>query len=137
MNDTKKPRNTAGWSGLCKVALVGAATLRGKELKETLEEHNFPAIDFVLLDDEESLGTLESVADEVTFVQSVTRANFEGVDIAFIASDEATAQKEWVFAADAGCAIVDLSYALESNGAPVRSPWIDREFGSNGSSDTK
>ena len=46
---------------LFRVAIVGAATLKGKELKEVLEERNFPAADVRLLDDNESLGQLEQV----------------------------------------------------------------------------
>ncbi len=41
---------------LFRVAIVGAATLKGKELKEVLEERSFPAVDIRLLDDDESLG---------------------------------------------------------------------------------
>jgi aspartate-semialdehyde dehydrogenase len=45
---------------LFRVAIVGAATLKGKELKEVLEDRNFPAVDIRLLDDNESLGQLDS-----------------------------------------------------------------------------
>ena len=41
---------------LYRVAIVGAATLRGRDLKEVLEEKNFPAKENALLDDEETLG---------------------------------------------------------------------------------
>ena len=46
-----------------RVAIVGASTLKGKELKEVLEDSNFPAVDVKLLDDEESLGQLDSVGE--------------------------------------------------------------------------
>ena len=54
---------------LFRVAIVGAASLKGKELKDVLEERNFPAAEIKLLDDDESLGQLERVQDEVAVVQ--------------------------------------------------------------------
>lgn len=115
---------------LFRVAIVGAATLKGKELKEVLEERNFPAVDIRLLDDNESLGQLEAVQDEISFVQPVTREQFEKVDFAFFASDESFTRANWQLAREAGSAIVDLSYALEDDTqGSVAAPWIQRELG--------
>ncbi|HEY6252647.1 MAG TPA: Asd/ArgC dimerization domain-containing protein [Candidatus Angelobacter sp.] len=117
------------WGNLFRVAIVGAATLKGKELKEVLEERNFPAMDIKLLDDDESLGQLERVQDEVSFVQPVTADKVRDVDFTFFASDEAFTHTHWKMAKDAGSAIVDLSYALETDiNAPVRAPWIEKEL---------
>jgi len=111
------------------VAIVGAATLKGKELNEVLEDRNFPALDVKLLDDEESLGQLDSVGDEATFIQSVLPENLQGADIVFFASDEAFTRKNWTLARKAGALVVDLSYALEGEpGGAVRAPWIEREL---------
>lgn len=118
------------WGSLFRVAIVGAATLKGKELKEILEERNFPAMDIKLLDDDESLGQLERVQDEVAFVQPVTADKLADVDFTFFASDEAFTHTHWKMAKDAGSAIVDLSYSLERDmNAPVRAPWIEKELG--------
>lgn len=118
------------WGSLFRVAIVGAATLKGKELKDVLEERNFPAMDIKLLDDDESLGQLEQVQDEVAFVQPVGRDQLDQVDFTFFASDEDFTRKNWKLARDAGSAIVDLSYALETEiNAPICSPWIEREVG--------
>jgi aspartate-semialdehyde dehydrogenase len=115
---------------LFRVAIVGAATLKGKELKEVLEERNFPAVDIRLLDDNESLGQLERVQDEVAFVQPVTREQFANVDFTFFASDDGFTRTNWKLAHQTGSAIVDLSYALENDPAvPVSAPWIERELG--------
>jgi aspartate-semialdehyde dehydrogenase len=112
-----------------RVAIVGAATLKGKELKEVLEDRNFPALDIKLLDDEESLGQLDSVGEEATFIQSVLPENLQGADIVFFASDESFTRKNWNLAKKAGALVVDLSYALESEpGGAVRAPWIEREL---------
>jgi aspartate-semialdehyde dehydrogenase len=128
MNEQSRMR-TSGWNGLYKVAIVGAASLRGRELKETLEERNFPVRDVVLLDDDDAIGQLDTVADEATFIQSVTRSSFHNVDLVFFAGDPAFTRKNWHYAKENGCAIVDLSYALEDDGGlPIRSPWLDREL---------
>jgi len=115
---------------LFRVAIVGAASLKGKELKEVLEERNFPAADIRLLDDNESLGQLERIQDEVSFVQPVTQEQLENVDFTFFASDQDFTRANWKLARQAGSAIVDLSYALEGVASvAVRAPWIERELG--------
>jgi len=112
-----------------RVAIVGAATLKGKELKEVLKDRNFPALDLRLLDDEESLGQLDSVGDEATFIQSVLPENLRGADIVFFASDATFTRRNWGLAEKAGALVVDLSYALEDEpGGAVRAPWIEREL---------
>ena len=117
-------------AGLFRVAIVGAGTLKGKELAELIPETSFPAVDIKLLDDDETLGQLESVGDEMTFVQSVRRENFDGIDFAFFASEEKFTQRNWKMAKEAGTVVVDLSYALEEEpGARVRSPWVEHETG--------
>ncbi|MFI5111006.1 MAG: segregation protein B, partial [Terriglobales bacterium] len=114
---------------LYRVAIVGAATLKGKELKEVLEDRNFPALDIKLLDDEESLGKLDSVADEATFIQSVLPENLQGEDIVFFASDAGFTRKNWSLVKKSGALVVDLSYALEAEpGGAVQAPWIEREL---------
>src|SRR5258708_7655550 len=63
---------------LFRVAIVGAASLKGKELKDVLEERNFPAAEIKLLDDDESLGQLERVQDEVALALLLLRAKKAG-----------------------------------------------------------
>jgi aspartate-semialdehyde dehydrogenase len=113
-----------------RVAIVGAASLRGKEVAEVLNDRNFPAVDIKLLDDDEALGQLETMGDEVTFIQRVRNEQFEHLDFTFFASDQNSTRKSWKTARDAGSAIVDLSYALEEEAsAAIRSPWIERQRG--------
>ena len=115
---------------LFRVAIVGAATLKGKELKDVLEERNFPAREIKLLDDDESLGQLERVQDEVALVQPVGREELAHMDFTFFASDEDFTRKKWKLAREAGSAIVDMSYALENEpNVPVFAPWVERELG--------
>jgi len=115
---------------LYRAAIVGAASLKGKEIAEMLNERNFPAADVRLLDDDESLGQLEAMGDEISFIQSVRAEQFEHVDFTFFASDAECTRKNWKRARDAGSAIIDLSSVLEDEaGATVRSPWLERERG--------
>jgi len=115
---------------LYRAAIVGAATLKGKEVAEMLNERNFPAIDVRLLDDDESIGQLEAMGDEINFIQSVRTEQFAKMDFTFFAADPETTRQNWKRARDAGSAIVDLSGALEEEaGATVRSIWVERERG--------
>jgi aspartate-semialdehyde dehydrogenase len=115
---------------LYRVAIVGAGSLKGKEVAEVLGDRNFPAVDVRLLDDDEAIGQLETLRDEVTFVQNVRAEQFDNIDFTFFASDQDSTHTTWNTAKKAGSAIVDLSYALEDEpGAVVRSPWIERQLG--------
>src|SRR3984885_11715505 len=115
---------------LYRLAIVGAATLKGKEVAEMLNERNFPAVDIRLLDDDESIGQLEATGDEINFIQSVRSEQFTHVDFTFFAADAECTRQNWKRARDAGSAIIDLSGALEEEpGAKVRSLWTERERG--------
>jgi aspartate-semialdehyde dehydrogenase len=127
---TKARNENTNWGMLFRVAVVGAGTLKGREVKEVLSERNFPAQDIRLLDDEESLGQLEQVGDEATFIQSLLPEHLTNVDFGFFASDPEFTLKTWKQARDAGSEIIDLSYALENEkDVQLRSPWIERELG--------
>ena len=133
MSTQKKPNGAPSqpaYSDLFRIALVGGSSLKGKEVVEVLDERKFPAVDIKLLDDEESLGQLEAVGDEITFIQGLHSEQFEGVDFAIFAGDPLTTNRNWTSARDAGASILDLSYALEDQpGTRVRSPWIEKQLG--------
>lgn len=115
---------------LFRSAIVGAATLKGKEVVEMINERNFPSVDIRLLDDDESIGQLEATGDEMNFIQSVRSELFTHVDFTFFAADAECTRNNWQRARDAGSAIIDLSGALEEEpGAQVRSVWLERERG--------
>src|ERR1700693_5882531 len=80
---------------LYRLAIVGAGTLKGKEIAEVLGDRNFPSADVKLLDDNESLGQLESVGDEVSFIQSVRAEQFERIDFTFFACDQECNSQTW------------------------------------------
>ena len=123
--------DAASWGGLFRVAIVGAGSLKGREIKDVLSERNFPSHDVRLLDDDESLGQLDAIGDEPTFIQSVLPEHMENVDFTFFAADEKFTRKTWNMAKKAGSDIIDLSFGLEGEqGVELRAPWIERELGS-------
>jgi aspartate-semialdehyde dehydrogenase len=112
-----------------KIAIVGAGSLRGKELNDALADSPFADADFLLMDDEAELGSLEAVGDEVTFIQRIEPGSFKRVDFAFFAGEQQLTLKHWEAANKAGASIVDLSAALEGKpGVLVRAPWVDAEL---------
>jgi aspartate-semialdehyde dehydrogenase len=116
--------------GLFRVAIVGGGSLKGKEVAEVLEQRNFPAVDVKLLDDDEALGQLEALKDEITFIQSIRDEQFEHVDFTFFASDGDSTLRNWKKVQRSGSTIVDLSYALEDEAtAALRAPWVERQLG--------
>jgi aspartate-semialdehyde dehydrogenase len=122
--------HSAKKSNLFTVALVGAAALKGKEVRDVLSERNFPAVDIKLLDEEEALGQLDQVNDEPAFIQGVLPEHLEGVDFAFLTADESYIAKVWASVRDSGAEIIDLSYALENNtDVALRAPWVEKELG--------
>lgn len=134
MSETARPTpsspNLATRAKLYRAAIVGAGSLKGKEVAEMLNERNFPAADIRLLDDDESLGQLEAMGDEISFIQRVRAEQFENVDFTFFASDQDSTRRSWKDARDAGSTIIDLSAVLEDQpGATVRSLWVERERG--------
>ncbi len=131
LKNTSTSRSESGnWGGLFRVAIIGAATLKGRELKEVLSDRNFPANDIRLLDDEESLGQLQAIGEEPTFIQSVLPEHLENVDFTFFATEDAYTRDHWEMARKAGSDIIDLSYGLEDRpDVQLRAPWIERELG--------
>lgn len=133
MTTQKKPNGhveKSASAGLYRVALVGGGTLKGKEVADVLSERRFPAADIKLLDDDESLGQLEAVGEEVTFIQSVRSDQFKKVDFTFFAGDQDTTRQGWAKARDGRGSVLDLSFALEDEAAArIRSPWVERQLG--------
>jgi aspartate-semialdehyde dehydrogenase len=122
--------NLEATPGFYRVAIVGAGSLKGKDVAEVLDQRNFPSSEVKLLDDDEALGKLEALKDEITFIQSIRAEQFDRVDFTFFASDVDSTRRNWKQVMKAGSSIVDLSYALEDEpGAVVRAPWIERQLG--------
>jgi len=115
-----------GSSGL-RVAILGSASLKGKELKEVLEERLFPVKKLTLVDDDEALGQLTDFEGEPAFIQRVAPETFAENDLVFFASTSgAFTRAHWPQAAAGPAALIDLSHALlDIPEALVRVPFLD------------
>jgi aspartate-semialdehyde dehydrogenase len=104
---------------LCRVALVGASSLRGKELKQTLEDRSFPASDIVLLDESLMAGTLTEAAGEPTFIRALDEDSFEDVRFAFFVGNSAIGEETWSAARNSRATIIDLTGAAPPGERPA------------------
>ena len=105
-----------------RVAIVGASSLRGKELKLVLEERNFPASDIVLLDEPVVAGTLTEAGGEPTFIRALDEESFEGARFAFFAGSQMDAEQNWKAAQRSGATVIDLTGTLAASGQSTS--WI-------------
>ena len=109
-----------------KIAIAGASTLVGRELKEALEESPLAASTLALFDEEEVQGQLDQVGDEIALIQAIEADAFEGIDFTFFCGSESLTRKHWRQALRSGSTVLDLSGALDQeNGVVVRAPWLD------------
>jgi aspartate-semialdehyde dehydrogenase len=104
-----------------RIAIVGASSLRGRELKQFIEDENLPVADVALIDTSLPAGTLSEAAGEPTFLKPMDRDSFEGARFVFFCGSAQEAKSNWKLAAAAGATIIDLTGALEDMGA---APWI-------------
>jgi aspartate-semialdehyde dehydrogenase len=111
-----------------RVAVVGASSLRGKELVQVLEESHFPASDIVLIDTSVPAGTLTEAAGEPTFIRPLSEESFEGARFAFFAGTTQDAEQNWSVAQRTGASVIDLTGALavpgHASGAGARIPFL-------------
>lgn len=106
----------------CRVAIAGASSLLGKELKQVLEDRDFPASDIVLLDESLAVGTLTEAGGEPTFIRELTEESFERARFAFLAGAAENAAWHRSVAQRAGAAVIDLSGPHSET--PAALPWI-------------
>jgi aspartate-semialdehyde dehydrogenase len=105
-----------------RVAIVGASSLRGKELKQVLEDRNFPASEIILLDESVMAGTLTEAAGEPTFIRELAEDSFEGARFAFFAGTTFDTERNWPAAHRAGATVIDLTGGVVASGRSVT--WI-------------
>lgn len=118
-----------------RIAIVGAASIRGKQLNASLSESGFAAADIILLDDQQALGQLEVVGDEMTVIQPIVSGSFDRVDFTFFCGSPELTRRHWQAAQKASSSLVDLSAALEGEaGVLVCAPWLQEAMGEAASS---
>jgi aspartate-semialdehyde dehydrogenase len=110
---------------LFKIAIAGASSLLGRELKDALSDSALAAANFALLDEEDAQGQLDQVGDEVTFIQAISAEAFHRADFTFFCGSENLTQRYWRQALSAGSTVLDLSGALDQEpGVLMRAPWL-------------
>ena len=111
-----------------KIAIAGASTLLGRELKEALSDSPLAASAVTLFDDADGQGQLDQVGDEATFIQHIGPDAFERVDFTFFCGSEDLTRQHWRQALRNGSTVLDLSGALDQEaGVLVRAPWLGSE----------
>lgn len=105
-----------------RVAIVGASSLRGKELKLVLEDRNFAASEIILLDEPVLAGTLTEAGGEPTFIRALDEDSFERAGFAFFAGSAQDADRNWQAAQRSGARVIDLTGAIGSSANAIT--WI-------------
>ena len=95
-----------------RVAIVGASSLLGKELKQVLEDRRFASNEIVLLDESVVAGTLTEAGGEPTFIRALDEDSFEGAQFAFFAGSASDAERNWTVAQKSGATVIDITGAL-------------------------
>ena len=99
------------------VAIVGASSLRGKELKAVLEDRNFPASEIILLDESPmAVEMLTEAGGEPHSIRPLEEGSFERARFVFFAGSTADAERNWQTAQRSGSAVIDLTGALSASG---------------------
>jgi len=111
-----------------KIAIAGASSLMGRELKEVLSESPLVDARLALLDEEEAHGRLDQVGDEATFIQAINADAFDLADFTFFCGSENLTLRHWRQALSAGSTVLDLTGALDQEtGVLIRAPWLGTE----------
>jgi aspartate-semialdehyde dehydrogenase len=96
-----------------RIVVVGATTLRGKELVQVLGER-IPQAKLHLVDDEDFAGTLTEAAGELAVIQTVDADSFAKARIVFFAGEPESMVKFADAALAAGATVIDMSGVLSS-----------------------
>lgn len=110
----------AGPASPSRVAIAGAGSLLGKELKLVLEDRNFPASEIILLDESVMAGTLTEAAGEPTFIRALKEDSFEGARLVFFAGTASDAARNRPGAQRAGASVIDLTGAAHADAHAIR-----------------
>jgi len=109
-----------------RVAIAGASSLLGKELRQALEDSSFPAGDVRLLDEEFLAGTLTESGGEPALIETVSEDSFERVRFAFFTGSREFSKRHAPEARRAGAVVIDLSGGLGAEpGARTWTPALD------------
>jgi aspartate-semialdehyde dehydrogenase len=105
-----------------RVVIAGAASLRGKDLKQWLEESSFPASEIRLIDEEIMAGTLTEAGGEPAVIETVDEDSFTRARFVFFTGSAGFSVRHEAEAQRAGAVVINLSAGpVSEHGAR---PWI-------------
>jgi len=105
-----------------RIAIAGASSLLGAELKNLLEQSRFATADFRLLDEELAAGTLTEAGGEAVVIQPVEEDSFNRARFVFFTGSAAFTKANLDLAKRSGALIIDLSGHSASVAEAV--PWF-------------
>jgi len=105
----------SGKSNPLRVAIVGASTLKGREIQSVLRDRKFPIKKLVLLDSDEDLGRLSEFDGEPVVSLAISDSSLEFLDVAFFASEPEQVRARAHLAARNKFLLVDLSHAFSGD----------------------
>lgn len=110
-----------------RVAVVGAASLKGKELGSALKDREFPSRSTRLLDDAAETGPTEhrftEFGDEAALLDPPSEESLAGADIIFFTGDSSQTERFWTAARKTGALLIDLTgYAEGESGSQLFGP---------------
>jgi aspartate-semialdehyde dehydrogenase len=109
-----------------RIAIVGAGSLLGKELKRWIEEEGSLPAELRLLDEELLAGTLTEAGGEAALIGNVDEESFKGTRVAFFTGSRDFSKRHVGQALRAGAAVIDLSGGLgKVPGGEYRIPSLD------------
>ena len=106
---------SSGKSNPLRVAIVGASTLKGREIQSVLRDRKFPIKKLVLLDSDEDLGRLSEFDGEPVVSLAISDSSLEFLDVAFFASEPTQVRARAHLAARNKFLLVDLSHAFSGD----------------------
>jgi aspartate-semialdehyde dehydrogenase len=110
------------------VAVLGATSLIGREILETLAERAFPADAVIALGSRKQLGREVSMGDRTLRLQDADEFDWSGADICFVCVGEKSARRQASRIAATGCLAVDLSAAFRGDPEiPLVAPEVNPE----------
>jgi len=111
---------------LYNVAVAGATGAVGEEMRQVLEERDFPIGNLKLLASGRSAGKMFSYKGEELIVEELTKDSFKGVDIALFSAGGSISKEFAPAAVKAGAVVVDNSSAFRMDeGVPLVVPEVN------------
>lgn len=109
-----------------RVAIVGATGMVGQEMRQILEQREFPLADLKLLASERSRGRTLEFRGETLPVQVLDRGSFDGIDLSLFSAGTGISKEFSPLAVEVGAVVIDNSNAFRMDpGVPLVVPEVN------------